>query len=248
MTNLDTGSFPTRVLVVDDETDVRSALARSLALTGHIADKAASGNQALQMLECVPYDAMVLDIRMPDIDGIEVMSRACRLYPDLCIIILTGYATLESAITAVKFNASDYLLKPVSVHEVSAAITNALQQRDQKGSARTLPLERFLRVGPITLDRERHLAIIAGSDDAGSRRVKLTASESALLVHLMQHPNTIFSCHELAQAVLGYDVSEEEARSIIRPHISRLRKKVESEADPLHLIHNVLGEGYFFTL
>ena len=247
MTNLDTGSFPTRVLVVDDEMNVRSALARALTLTGYIADEAASGRQALQMLEYVSYDAMVLDIQMPGIDGIEVMSRACRLYPNLCIIILTGYATLESAITAIKSNAADYLLKPVSVHDVVAAITNALQQRVQKGSARTLPPERFLRTGSITLNRERRLVIIAGNDDADSRRVKLTASESALLVHLMQRPNTIFSCRELAQATLGYDVSEGEARSIIRPHISRLRKKIESEADSLCLIHNVPGGGYFFT-
>ncbi|MBU0703722.1 MAG: response regulator, partial [Chloroflexi bacterium] len=115
----------TRVLVVDDETHVRSALARSLALLGYRADEAASGHHALAMLERTPYDAMVLDIRMPGMDGVEIMRRVHHVYPDLHIIVLTGHATLESAIVAVKSNAADYLLKPASVYDIAAAIANA---------------------------------------------------------------------------------------------------------------------------
>ena len=248
MTSLTTTSAipEARVLVVDDETHVRSALARSLTLTGYYADEAASGTHALQMLERAPYDAMVLDIRMPGMDGVEVMSRACRLYPDLCIIILTGHAALESAIAAVKSHAADYLLKPASVRDIAAAIDRALQQRTQKEQAQMPTLERFLRAGPVTLDQEKHLAIVA-TGDAGSLIVELTASESALLAQMMRHPNTTFSCRELAQTALGYDVSEQEAPRIIRPHIFRLRRKIESDPDRPRLIRTVLGKGYLFA-
>jgi two-component system KDP operon response regulator KdpE len=234
------------VLVVDDETHVRSALARSLTLTGYCADEAASGPHALQMLERAPYDAMVLDIRMPGMDGVEVMSRACQLYPDLCIIILTGHAALESAIAAVRSRAADYLRKPASVRDIAAAIDRALQQRTQKEQAQAPTLGRFLRAGPITLDQEKCLAIVA-TGDAGSLIVKLTASESALLAQMIQHPNTILSCRELAQTALGYDVSEQEARRIIRPHICRLRKKIEPDPDRPRLIRTAPGEGYLFA-
>jgi two-component system KDP operon response regulator KdpE len=179
-------------------------------------------------------------------DGVEVMSRACQLYPDLCVIILTGHAALESAIAAVRSRAADYLLKPASVHDIAAAIDRALQQRVQKEPVRTPTLGRFPRAGPVTLDRERHLAIVA-TGDAGNLIVKLTASESALLAQIMRHPNTTFSCHELAQTALGYDVGAREARGIIRPHISRLRKKIEPDPGRPRLIRTAPGKGYFFA-
>jgi len=248
MNGLPATSFPgARVLVVDDELHVRSALARSLTLMGYYADEAASGDQALQMLECAPYDVMVLDVRMPGIDGVQVMSRACQLYPKLRIIVLTGFASLESAIAAVKSHAADYLLKPASIHDVAAAIANALQQRTREGPPRVPSPERFLNAGPVTLDRERHVVTVAGTGGGQVRRAEFTVSESALLVHLMQHPGTVFSCRELAQTALGYKVSEREAQGSIRPHISRRRKKMEPEPDHPRLIRNTSGKGYFFA-
>jgi DNA-binding response OmpR family regulator len=236
-----------RVLVVDDEASVRSALARSLTLLGYTADAAASGYQALAMLEHTPYDAMVLDIRMPGMDGIEVLQRVRQIYPDMSVILLTGHATLESAIAALRSHADDYLLKPASVRDIAAAIARALEQRVQEGPPRVISPGRFLRAGPVTLDRERHLAIMAEADGADSLRAELTVSESALLTHLMQHPHTVFSCCELAQDVLGYEVSKGEAQKIVRPHICRLRKKIEPDPDHPHLIRTVPGEGYSFA-
>ena len=235
------------MLVVDDETHVRSALARSLTLTGYYTDEATSGTHALQMLERAPYDVMLLDILMPEMDGVEVMSCACQLYPDLCIIILTGDATLESAIAAVRSHAADYLLKPASVHDIAAAIDRALQQNVRKEPVRTPAPGRFLRTGPVILDRERYWAIVTGTDDADSFRITLTASESALLACLMQHPNTTLSCCELAQTALGYNVSAQEAQRIVRPHICRLRKKMEPDPGRPRLIHTAPCKGYLFA-
>lgn len=259
-----------RVLVVDDELHVCSALARSLTLLGYRADKAGSGREALGMLERTPYDVMVLDMRMPGMDGVEVMRRAHQMRPDLLIIVLTGHATLASAITAVKCGAVDYLLKPASVHEIAAVAADALQRRAEKlrrqhllrimGQALdeihgieataepppTPSLERFLRAGPVTLDREKHLAVVGGGDDADSCNAELTATETALLAYFMQHSGTVLSCRELVQAVLSYDVSEREAQNIIRPHISRLRKKVDPTS-PHRLIRTITGKGYVFS-
>ncbi len=90
-----------RVLVVDDEPTIRKPLVRALELTGYQAVGAASGKEALALLEQVSYDVMLLDMKMPEMDGMQVMDRARQLQPDLLIFILTGHATLESAIAAV---------------------------------------------------------------------------------------------------------------------------------------------------
>ncbi len=235
-----------RVLVVDDEAEVRSVLARFLDLLGYCVEEASSGHQALEMLERTSYGVMVLDIRMPGMDGVEVMHRARQMRPDLPIIFLTGHATLESAIAAVKSRATDYLLKPVSIHDLGTAVAGALEQRARRERPRVLTSQRFLHVGPVTLDRGRDVVIVARDNDADIR-IELTTSEVALLVHLMQRPGIVFSCRELAWVALGYDVNEREAQSIIRPHISRLRKKIESDPANPRLIRTVLSKGYLFA-
>jgi DNA-binding response OmpR family regulator len=260
-----------RVLIVDDELQLRSTLVRALSLLGYQADGASSGYQALEMLEGVPYDVMVLDIYMPGMDGVQVMQRAHQMCPDLIIIVLTAHAAVESAIAAVRSGAVDYLRKPASAYDIAAAAANALQQRAEKlrhqhlleAMSQTLdelrgvkeleePLptrgpERFLCVGPVTLDLERRIVAVVGGDDIDGSTAELTAAETVLLGYLMRHYGTVLSCHELAQATLGYDVSEEEARSIVRPHVYRLRRKLEADPREPHLIRTVHGRGYFFT-
>ena len=258
-----------RVLVVDDELHVRSALCRSLSLLGYRADDAASGDVALKVLAREPYDAMVLDIRMPGVDGVEVMRRARRMRPQMAVIVLTAHATLESAIAAVKTSAADYLQKPVSVHEVAKAIARALKRRatraqvappagvqgigvdamlaDHGGAERVLELRagRILRGGPLSLDLDTLELSVATEGDVPSPAVRLTASEAALLLCLMEHPDAVLSCRELARDALGYCLSEEEARAIVRPHMCRIRAKL-GRGPARRAIHTVRGRGYCF--
>ncbi len=117
------------ILVVDDEPNIRSSLTHSLRLLGYQAEGAGSGPEALAMLKQTPCDLMILDMAMPGMHGTEVMLHVRRLRPDILIIILTGNATLESAIAAVKSDAVDYLLKPVKTSVLVAAIAQALQKR-----------------------------------------------------------------------------------------------------------------------
>jgi DNA-binding response OmpR family regulator len=238
--------LPARILVVDDEAMPRMTITRALNLMGYKADEAASGAEALSKLAARFYDLVLLDLRMPGIDGVEVMRRANKLCPDTLVIILTAHATLESAITAVRLGAVDYLLKPYSLRDTEAAIARALENHQHAHEAPSAPAERFLQRGPVTLDIEKRLAIVS-LPDGRALQAELTGNEAALLMCLMQSPDTVYSCRDLARAPLGYDVSEREAEDIVRPHISRLRNKVES--DPAHptLIRTIRGKGYLFT-
>jgi DNA-binding response OmpR family regulator len=251
-----------RVLIVDDEEPVRTALARSLTLLKYSADVAASGEQALEMLERAPYDVMLLDLRMPGLGGVEVMRRAAQVRSDLSIVVLTGHATLESAIAAVKSDAVDYLLKPASIHELAAAVSKALQRRAETlrrqrlfralegetstETPRASTLAQLLHAGPIVVDRESGLAVVAGTDDAGDLTAELTVCEAKLLAYMMQHPHAALSCRELARSALGYDLTEREAQGIVRPHICRLRKKIEPHSYGPRLIRTISGRGYRF--
>jgi two-component system alkaline phosphatase synthesis response regulator PhoP len=252
----DSAPFPeARVLVVDDEAEVRSVLARLLDLLGYSADEAASGQQALEMLRRAPYDVLVLDIRMPGMDGVEVMERARQTYPGLPVVFLTGYATLESAVAAVKAHAADYLFKPAGIHELADAVASALRERTHGRRPRALidqdededEDERFVRAGPVTLDRQRRLAIVAETEAGSSLKATLTASETALLAYLMRRPGIVSSPSELARLALGYQVSDAEASDVIRPHVSHLRKKIEPDPDHPRLLRTVRGKGYSFT-
>lgn len=260
-----------RILVVDDEATPRMAITRALNLMGYKADAAASGTQALERLAATPYDLVLLDLRMPGLDGVEVMKRVRENYPNALIIILTAHATLESAVVAVKAGATDYLLKPCSIREISEAVARALRQRHEQlrrqhlirvmadalsalqeeektaGQPPDVGVERFIRAGNLTLDQTKGLLLVGATDSKEARTVPLTGNEMALMVQLMRNPDTVFSCQRLAKTALGYDVSEQEAAEIIRPHISRLRRKVEPNPAKPRLIRTIRGKGYLYS-
>ena len=106
---------------------------------------------------------------------------------------------------------------------------------------------RFVRCGSLTLDQEKRLAIVDAADDAERSSAELTVNEAILLAHLMRRPDTALSCRELALDALGYDVSEKEAQEIVRPHISRLRSKIEPDATPPRWIRTIRGKGYMLS-
>jgi two-component system response regulator RpaA len=156
-------------------------------------------------------------------------------------------------VAAVKAHAADYLFKPAGIHELADAVASALRERTHGQRPRALidehedEDERFVRAGPVTLDRQRCLAIVVEAGAAGSFNARLTASETALLAYLMRRPGIVSSASELARLALGYQVSDEEASDVIRPHISHLRKKIEPDPNHPYLIRTVYGKGYSFT-
>jgi two-component system KDP operon response regulator KdpE len=258
---------PIRILVVDDEPNIRESLVLALNLMGYRAEEAQSGREALKMLEGTPFDLMVLDMHMPEMDGIEVMQRARRICSDLPIIVLTGHATLDSAIAAVKSGAADYLLKPASIHDIAAAVGAALRSRTEQlrrqhwlrvmdeamdalrqtetpppsPSPAEMPVERFLRAGPLALDRQKRLVVISS---APPRTAKLTEGETLVLTSLMNHLEQVLTCRQLARAAWEYDLDEFAAQSLIRPYIFSLRRKIEPDPRNPQLLLTVRGRGY----
>ena len=264
-----------RLLVVDDEPQIRSALARGLGLMGFTVEEAGSGHEALALLKRAPCDAMVLDMFMPGMDGVEVMRRARLMYPDLAIIVLTGRPAIESAIAAVKTEVADYLLKPAGVHEIADAVTRALQKRQERlhdqqqlqelveglnqalstmRQAGAQPLDRLPAVAtsrePVLhvhpLTLDRRQRLVVIDGDA-PRSVQLTGGEAAVLAVLMSYPDRVVPYRELVRLAWDYPMNEREAQAMVRPYIFRLRQKLEVNPRRPCLVRNVRGAGYILN-
>ncbi len=266
-----------QLLIVDDEPNIRSSLGRALSLLGYSVEEAGSGHEALALLEHTAPHLMVLDMNMPGLDGVEVMRRARQMHPDLLIIILTGYATLENAIAAVKLEAVDYLRKPVSTREIADIVTQTLEKHTQQlhqqhlvdvlgetldalhqvsdltlseSSPVSLDLnsdkfsQNFLYVYPLRLDRQKRQVTL---EDNPGHPAQLTKGETAVLSSLMTYPNQALSCQELVYSAWDDIVDEDEAKSLIRPYIFRLRRKLEAILPTPRLICTVRRHGYSFV-
>ena len=265
---LDLDRSQMRILVVDDEAFIRQALLRAINLAGYHVEAASSGLDALALLKCTPFDLMVLDICMPEMSGVDVLRLTRQVHPDLLIIILTGHATLESAIAAVKGNAVDYLLKPASVHDIVATITAALHARAEQlrrqhllrlmdeviealhSTEKLMPKlattpEHILQIGALTLDRHKRQVVFAGDSP---HTINLTKGEATVLASLMEHPNQVVSCRQLACALWGYELDDYSASDLVRPYVFRLRQKVETVPNNPRLIFTIRGRGYSLAL
>jgi DNA-binding response OmpR family regulator len=239
---------PAKILVVDDERSVRVMLEAALRAQGYRVSCAATGAVARQLLEEEEFDVVLLDLQLGDTDGIEVLREAKRLWPATEVILLTAHGSINSAISALRHGAFDYLLKPAQIHDIRERVERGLEQRRtalQRGellqriseSARALGLIESgaggalppqpsnsdrIEVGPLLLDLRRHGASL------GSQLLSLTRTEFALLTALAQQPDTALSYSTLSEAVYGRAQPEDEARALLRPHIARLRHKLES--------------------
>ncbi len=267
--NLTHKPYPARILVADDEANTRLALVRGLQLSGYQAEGAVNGREVLTKLEQGTFDLLVLDLQMPEVNGVQVMEYIRQRQLDLLVIVLTANATLENAIAAVKAGAVDYLLKPQRMAEVESAIWQALQrspkwQRNQlietlqqtlavlKADEHDPPSSPTARAPQVDLppmswfDPERRQVILERAN--GRQVVTLTADQAAILACLAAHPGKALSSREIACMALGCEeISEREAKHIVRLHILRLRRKIEADPDHPSLIQTVRGAGYLFT-
>lgn len=261
MTNL------ARILVVDDEPIIRETLAEMLAIEGREVVTAASGEEALALLQKEPFDLILLDLIMPGLGGLQVMEKARRIAPGTIIIMLTAHGTLSSAIQAMRHGAHDYVLKPASAPKIMASVEEGLRRRQEALRKQELVHQmeravrelstgefaisstepeperpmRFLQAREIVVDLQRQIVLVR------DQPVNLTPTELRLLITLMQRPDEVRSAHDLVQEVQGYECDELEARAIIRVHIRRLRKKIEETPEDPRYIINVRGIGYMFT-
>lgn len=256
-------STAANILVVDDEAVVRRVLGDALAQGGYHVRSAASGEAALSTMADDPADLILLDLQLGDTDGVEVMQVARERWPQTQVIILTAHGSMASAIAAVRHGAADYLLKPIGVDElrqrVAQVITRSRASRDRQERIRAmyhqlqalvadeglatpqpsaLAVGERLSAGPLTIDVSRHIARMDG------HAIDLTPTEFAIIHALVRTQGKVVSCRQIVGGFQGAVESEDEARQILRPHIVRLRRKIEADpANPVY-IESVRGLGY----
>ena len=221
---------PPRVLVVDDEPQIRRALRVTLRANGYEVVEAADGETGLDMAAAQPPDVVVLDLALPDLDGVEVCRRL-REWSEVPVIVLSAAGDDDAKVGALDQGADDYVTKPFSTPELLARIRAAVRR-----SARTIGGDPIVRAADVEIDLARRLVKRAGVE------VHLTPTEYGLLRFLAQHPDRVVTHGHLLRAVLG--VGYEDAGSSLRVFISGLRKKLEADpADP-RIIVTEPGVGY----
>ena len=219
-----------RVLVVDDDRAVRDALRRALTLAGYEVPVAASGEEALeQVVQGVP-DAIVLDIAMPGLDGLEVCRRLRRLGNRVPILMLTARDAVSDRIDGLDVGADDYMVKPFDVGELKARLRALLRRAGADGGD-----AQALAFAEVRLDTARHGAEVNG------KLVELTRTEYRLLELLMLNPKRVLTHSIIYDRVWGYDFGP--ASNALRVYVGYLRRKLEG-AGARQLIHTVRGVGY----
>lgn len=220
-----------KLLLVDDDSQLLSTIAKFLQDVGHTVDLATSGEDALQLLSLSKFDVIFLDWLLPGISGRDVCTKFRASGGQTPIIFLTGKDDINSLEEALDSGADDYINKPFDIRELNARLKSILKRRQGE----YMP---SLTVGGLTLDPERQ---VITSVDASFPAVRLRAKESALLAHLMRNPNKIFSANDLLEACWATDA--EASSNSVRTWIGLLRNKLAEVGKP-DLVRTVLGSGY----
>ncbi len=216
-----------RVLVVEDDGDIAGVLRRSLGMEGYEVRIAADGEQALQEAAVFEPDAVVLDLGLPGIDGVEV-SRRLREGGDVPILILTARESLDSRVEGLDSGADDYLVKPFEREELLARLRALLRRRPPRGSA-------FLTSGDIRLNPATREVF------RGDRALDLTSREFELLEHMVRNERLVVSRQNLLDEVWDYHPYAE--TNTVDVFVSNLRRKLEEGGEP-RVLHTVRGAGY----
>jgi DNA-binding response OmpR family regulator len=218
------------VLVVEDERDIRELLRRYLERAGHAVVTSATGSDALQQLASGTVDLLLLDLGLPDIDGLDVLQEATVLR--VPVIALTARSSVEDRIRGLQRGADDYVTKPFSPQEVVLRVGVVLGRQTPQGSVAG-SVEAF-GDGRLLIDEDRHEAQLDG------RRLDLTPSEWGVLTSLASVAGRVFSRAELVNRVRGYEFAGYERT--IDSHVKNLRRKLGD--DHGEIVETVLGVGY----
>ena len=217
-----------RILVVDDEPAVRDAVDRALRLEGYETELAADGSQALDALAVRAPDALVLDVLMPRIDGLEVCRRLRAAGDRTPVLVLTARDAVPDRVRGLDAGADDYLVKPFALEELLARLRALLR--------RTAPPQgELLRFADVELEPAAHAA------RRGRRTVELTRTEFLLLELFLRHPRQVLTRSQIFERVWGYDFGP--ASNSLEVYVGYLRRKLEADGEP-RLVQTVRGVGY----
>jgi DNA-binding response OmpR family regulator len=220
-----------RILVVDDERAVREALERALRLEGYEVELAVDGQQALMSIAGHTVDAIVLDILMPVMDGIETCTALRRMGNRTPVLMLTARHAIDDRVAGLDAGADDYLVKPFELDELYARLRALLR--------------RMPALLPTTLAIDDLIIDTRGQDVArGGRRIPLTTKEYVMLEYLARNAGRVIGRAELCEHV--WDANHDPFSNAIEVYINRLRKKVD-DAGGTPLIHTRRGAGYLLS-
>jgi len=251
-----------KILVVDDEETTRRSLADILRLEGAQVKTAAGGEAAIELLEQENFDLILLDLKMPGMDGLEVLRIANNMAPETQVILLTAHGSLESAIAALRLGAHDYLLKPASPTQIIRSVSSGLARRAEQLRKRNLleqleaSVQQLKDISQVQVT-ETNISVVEIASgvvinydrriiESGEKQVILTPTEGKLLKVLLENRKRVFTHRELVLLVQGYETSDWEAPEVLRPLISRLRRKLSVFPQGDKWITNVRGTGYVF--
>jgi two-component system, OmpR family, response regulator MprA len=217
-----------RILVVDDDLAVCRSIDRALRLEGYEVDTVASGGEALQAVASTSPDALVLDLQLPDLDGLAVCRRIRESGDDIPILMLTARHGIDDRVQGLDAGADDYLVKPFALEELLARLRALLRRRFEGEGG-------VVRFGELTLDlasREAH---------RGARPFALTRIEFDLLELFLRHPRQVLTREVLLNKVWGFDFDS--GTNSLAVYVGYLRRKTEAGGEP-RCIHTVRGVGY----
>ena len=222
---------PVRALVVDDEEALGDLLRMALRYEGWDVQTAANGQDALALARTFSPDVVVLDIMLPDLDGLQVLQRLRASGSDAPVLFLTAKDAVDDRVSGLTAGGDDYVTKPFSLDEVIARLRGLLRRSAGIVSAATDP---ELRVGDLVLNEETYEVERAGDP------IALTATEFELLRYLMRNPRRVLSKSQILDRVWNYDFGGQ--ANVVELYISYLRKKIDVGRQPM--IHTLRGAGY----
>ena len=224
-----------KILVVDDEQAVRESLRRSLRFNGYEVLTANDGLEAVETVRAENPELLILDIMMPNMDGLEVCRTLRSEGWDRPILVLTARDGVSDRVAGLDAGADDYLPKPFALEELLARVRSLVRRASADSIAAEAPVESKLSFEDLELDADTREV------SRGGRAISLTRTEFALLQLLMENPRKVLSRSKILEEVWGYDFPT--SGNALEVYIGYLRKKTEGESDA-RLIHTVRGVGY----
>jgi DNA-binding response OmpR family regulator len=237
------------ILIVDDELVARQSLTDILKLEGYNTAAVPNGPSAVEHVRTHPVDIIIVDLRMPGMDGLQVIQAVNQISPDTEVVLLTAHGSMDSAVQALRLRVHDYLTKPASPAQVLTSVKKGLARRAARlraksGSGGSTEVEETIR--DVELPDGTVVDFSRRQIRAGRRLAHLTPAEGRLLRILMENEGKVFSHRELVLLVQGYETSQREAPEILRPLVSRLRHKLETFPVLSQRVASVRGTGYVY--
>ena len=221
-----------RILVAEDERDLNEILCKKLRSEDYCVDGCFDGEEALDYLASVDYDAVILDIMMPKRSGLEVVEQLRRQGNQTPVLFLTARDSIDDRVTGLDAGADDYLVKPFAFDELLARLRVMTRKRGGERS-------NLFTIDDLTLDIRRNRV------ERGGAELKLSAKEYALLEYLIRNKGVVLSRIQIEENIWGFDY--EGSSNIVDVYIRYLRRKIDKD-HPVKLIHTIRGSGYVLKL